>query len=428
MKLNRKKQVPIATNNKINFIKPDRITLDNNIPLYAFNAGIQDVIKIDFIFNAGVWYQEKNLVSSATISMLNEGTKNLSSFQIAEKLDYYGAYLTYNVEHDKAIVTLYSLSKYMEETLNIFADIILNPIFPANEFEIYLKKRKQSFIVENSKAKSLAHKKFQEVIFSENCPYGRKTVVEDFDNLELQQIREFYGQHYNSKNCDIIISGKFDKNILSLLNKLFGQSSWDKTVMPVEKNVSINSSLEKKHFVLKENSIQSAIRIGKLCINEQHIDFQSMKILNVLFGGYFGSRLMKNIREEKGYTYGIGSVLVPLQNSGFFVIVAETATEYCKKAVNEIYFEIEKLKQDLVKPNELDTVKNYILGDLMRNFDGAFALADSYRLILDFKLNSNYYEKYVEQIKSITPLELNKIATKYLVADKMYEVIVGNRY
>ena len=178
-------------------------------------------------------------------------------------------------------------------------------------------------------------------------------------------------------------------------------------------------------FVEKENVTQSAIRLGKIIINKTHPDYHKLNVVNTILGGYFGSRLMKTIREKKGYTYGISSVLVSLKHAGYFVILSEVGTNVAKNTIADVITEIKKLRLEKISQQELDLVKNYMLGDLLRSFDGPFEISASFINIIDLGLDTNYYDKAIDAIRTITPDEIILIANKYLQEDILIKTIAG---
>jgi len=423
--LNRNTAPGIKIINKLEVIQPKQYTLKNNIPVYAINAGTQDIIKIELIFCAGTYYQQEKLVAQFTSKMLIEGTRNQSANEIADIFDFYGAFVHTEVEKDKAYVALYCLNKHVSNVLPSFEDIIKNAIFPENEFSILKQNQKQQHIINNQKVNYIARLKFPSIVFGEFHPYGAYADIEDYNNLQRQYLLDFYKKHYKAGNCKIIIAGKVMDEHLTLLDSYFGKNDWLSDDKIDVKSYNINSSSEKKHFIIKEDALQSAIRIGKVFVNKTHKDYMGLLILNTILGGYFGSRLMNNIREDKGYTYGIGSAIASFINSGFFYIASEVGTNVCKKAIDEIYKELKTLRTKLVSKTELDLVKNYILGTLLRNADGPFALSDRFKGLLEYGLNEDYYVSFVEKINNITPTELNQLSQNYLHEESMYELIVG---
>lgn len=410
---------------KIDILKAVQHQLKNDVPLHIINEGTQDVIRIDFYFTAGSWYQEKPLIAMATNAMLNEGTKNLTSAQIAEKLDFYGAFLQPHAEKHTACISLYTLKKHFPKTIEIVEDIIKNSIFPEKEFDTYIQKRKQQFIVDDTKVEVLARRKFNEILFGSNHPYGQAADLEDFDNLTTEELICFHKKLYAASNCEIIISGKVDDKDIELVDNHFGGNDWNRPTIFEKKTFEIDSSEQKNHIVLKDDAVQSAIRMGKVLFNKLHPDFMGMQILNTIFGGYFGSRLMTNIREDKGYTYGIGSGIISLRDSGYLTIASEVGVDVCKDAVKEIYVEMAKLRDELIPEEELSRVKNYILGQMLHKFDGPFSLADSFWSIHEYHLDYSYFDKYIKTVREITAEDLNKLANKYLKQESILEAIAG---
>ena len=182
-----------------------------------------------------------------------------------------------------------------------------------------------------------------------------------------------------------------------------------------------------RQSIEKEGALQSAIRIGKLMFNKTHPDFQSLQVLNTVYGGYFGSRLMSNIREDKGYTYGIGSGLVSLQHGGYFFITTEVGVDVTAKAIKEIYFEMDRLRKEKITTDELQLVKNYLLGTFLRSVDGPFAMADRFKGILNYNLGYDYFDRYIATIRAVSASDLMGLANTYFDKDSMIELVVGKR-
>ncbi|MCB2195067.1 MAG: insulinase family protein [Bacteroidetes bacterium] len=425
MTLNRTYQPDFKTIDHIDIPIPEKIILANGIETFLIEAGTQDVIKIDIFFNAGSWYQPKPVIASTVNEMLIEGTRNLTSKQIAEKLDFYGAFIHAQPTKDFGNVSLYTLKKYLPETIKILDDIIKNPTFPEDELSIFLNKRKQKFQIEIEKVSHIARREFNEQLFGKNHPYGIKADLNDYDNISRQDIVNFHSAYYCANNCKIIISGKVDDSVNDLVNQHFGSNDWKNDSLNISKKCTIESPTKLESFIPKEDVTQSAIRLGKVTINKDHPDFHKLEIVNTILGGYFGSRLMKTIREEKGYTYGINSVLVSFKHAGYFVILSEVGADVAKAAIEDSQKEIKRLREETISRDELALVKNYMLGDLLRSLNGAFEIASSFKSLIEHSLNLNFFNKQMETIQSITPDEIRKIADKYLHEDTLVKTIAG---
>jgi len=165
--------------------------------------------------------------------------------------------------------------------------------------------------------------------------------------------------------------------------------------------------------------------MGLPFINRSHPDFPAVQVLNTVLGGYFGSRLMNNIREDKGYTYGIGSGIAAYKQAAALFIATEVGTDVCKAATIEIEKEINLLKTDLVPAEELSLVRNYMLGSLLGSLENVFSHADKFKNLYFSGLDYEYYDRYTDVVKSITAGELLKLANEYLDFDRFYKVIVG---
>lgn len=425
--LNRKAAPAFKTVEKIEMIRASETRLRNNIPVYAVNAGTQDLIKIEFLFAAGMYQQNTTLQATTVNSMLEEGTSKMNAAQIADAVDFYGAFLEVGVEQDSASVILYTLNKHLEATLPVVEQVIKDALIPQEELDIHLKNKKQKFLVNNQKVATLARKHFAELVFGEKHPYGIDVKIGDFDRIKREDLLGFYRTHYNSSNCKIILAGKVSDRTYTLLDEHFGGSDWNTGDKVPQKAVITTPTTQHEHIIYKEDAIQSAIRIGKLMFNKTHADFHPMQVLNTVLGGYFGSRLMSNIREDKGYTYGIGSGLVSLRHAGYFFISTEVGVDVCKSAIHEIYSEMKRLREELVGEEELQLVKNYMLGTFLRNTDGPFALADRFKGIMEYNLGYGYFDQYIATVKNISAAQLRELANKYLAEESMIELVAGKK-
>jgi zinc protease len=413
---------------QVSLIRASEKKLGNGIPVYTVNAGSQDLVRIELVFNAGFIVQPAPLISATVNDLLDEGTATMTAQQIADRIDYYGAFLETEVAHDEASVSLFTLNKYLGDVLPVVEELVKGPVFSGKELAVNLQNRKQKFIVSTQKVADMARKKFNQLLFGNNHPYGYFVQLEDYDKVFREQLVEFHGQHYRADDCRIIISGKVDDNAIKLLDKHFGGSDWTrKSPIKNANNYHIDATQKGSHLVLKEDALQSAIRIGKVMFNKTHPDYLPMLVLSTVLGGYFGSRLMSNIREDKGFTYGIGSAMVSLKESGYFFIATEVGVEVTQKAIDEIYKEMRRLREEPVGMNELGLVRNYLLGSFLGSVDGPFALADRFKGILLYGMGYEYYDNYINAIKTTSPERLMELAQKYFKEEDMIELVAGKK-
>jgi predicted Zn-dependent peptidase len=287
-----------------------------------------------------------------------------------------------------------------------------------------MKKRYNKFLVEKDKVNRIASDQFFESIFGKQHPYGRQTIPDDFGRLDSVLLRNFHSSFYRPDNMAVFVSGKIHKDISLLLNAYFGDIAIPEEIK--NKNTSPPAAQKEKVIhIEKKGALQSAIKIGTPSINKRHEDYHGLKVLNLILGGYFGSRLMKNIREDKGYTYGISSSVISLNLTGFISISTEVSNKFTQNAIDEIYKEIRRLQIEPVNREELSVIRNFMLGELVRMFDGPFESAESFRSVWEFGFDNSYYLRFAERIKKIKPDELMALAQKYYNIDELFEVTAG---
>lgn len=409
--------------NEIEFIKPCFSKLNNDIPVYTVNAGEQDLVRLEFIFENVNWDVKKPLQAIAVNGLINSGSLKLTAQQIAEKVDYYGAFLQTEYNVDYTTITLYSLTKHLPAVLPILWAIVNESIFPQQELEIYQQNQKQKLQVSLEKNDYLARKAFADAIFGATS-YGLSIELSDYDNLQRADLLAYFKSAYQASNCTIIIAGKFLEKDFDVLNHVFG-GKWNNDGSGSLQTFGFESAKNKDIYLEKPDAIQSAIRMGNLSINRNHADFPSLQVLNCVFGGYFGSRLMANIREDKGYTYGIGSAVASLKQAGYFFVATEVGTDVCGATIVEIEKEVNSLRVDLISDEELSLVSNYMLGALLGSLENAFSHADKFKNIHFSRLDYSYYDDYIHTVKNITAERLKVVANQYLDWNEMTKVVVG---
>ncbi len=423
--INRTLPPPSFAINNVELLKAQEHTLSNGLKLYSINGGTEEVVRIEFIFDAGNNKEKKALVSNAVNHLLNAGTTTMNSLELMEKIDFYGAYFQHEVNFDKATVSLYTLNKYLKETLTVVNEILTDSIFPEREIQTYIENTKQRLQINLTKNDFLARRIFNSVLFGADHPYGRMVQLADCDKLKQADLVEFFKSNYKFSNCTIIASGLVDENVLSTINQVIGTQSFHPTEAKISQQV-IQVKPTKEYYE-KADALQSAIRIGKLMVNKTHTDYIELQVLNTILGGYFGSRLMANIREDKGYTYGIGSGIASMKELGFFYIATEVGVEVCDSAINEIHFEINRLRTELVPQEELDLVKNYLLGSFLGSIENVFSYADKFKGIYTYGLDYSYYEHYFEKVKAVNSQRIMDLAIEYLDPKTLSEVVVGKK-
>ena len=408
--------------------RPERRQMKNGIPLNIIRAGSQEVVRFDVLIGAGQWHQTQSLQAMFTNRMLREGTQSLVSAQIAEKLDYYGAWLELSSSPNCGFITLYSLNKYFPHTLAIIADMLMNPTFPEKELGVVLEANRQQFLVNSERVEVIARKQFNRSLFGEAHPFGRFAVESDYGQITSEVLREFYRKHYHSGNCSVYVSGKVTPEIIRCIEENLGDVPWGeiKEVEPL-KLIEPRQTTEKRIFVEKADALQSSLKMGCFMMDRTHPDFLKTRAMVTLFGGYFGSRLMSNIREDKGYTYGIGAGIVNCPGSGVMAITTEADNRYIEAIITEVYHEIDRLCNDLVPQEELEMLRGYMLGDFCRSYEGPFSLSEAWIYVETAELDEDFFVRQVDSIRSITAEEIRTLAQRYLCKESLIEVVAGEK-
>jgi len=409
----------------ISFIKPVKYVLDNGIPAFVVNAGQQDLVRIEFIFENVNWDGSKPLQALAVNHLVNNGTAQLTAWEIAEKVDYYGAFLQTEYGADQSAVKLYTLNKHLAEILPVLYAILNESEFPDQELGIFIQNQKQSLQVNMQKNDFLARKHFAHALFGDT-PYGVNIGTDDYDRVNREELLAYFSAAYRPEHCTIVVAGKFETEEFGILNRVIGQP-WKNSASSVVNSFSLPVPVGGDIFVERPESLQSAIRMGTLAIPRSHADFPGLQVLNCVLGGYFGSRLMANIREDKGYTYGIGSAIASLKDVGYLFIATEVGADVCSAALSEIEKELSTLKQELVGPEELDLVRNYMLGAMLGSLENAFSHADKFKSIYFSGLDYDYYERYIDTVKTISAERLRQLAQQYLDITRFTRVVAGRR-
>ena len=399
-------------------------TLSNGLAVYWLNGGVQDVVEIDWVFPAGLWYEPSSGIAHATAGLLKNGTHKRTAQQINEALEFYGATVKANAGNDFATVTLYSLTKHLPQVLPILFEMFTEASFPEDEIATYKQNTIQRLLVSLRQSEFVANQRIDAMIFGENHPYGRFTQKETIEALSQEGIKTFYKKHYDLSGVQIFMAGKVGAEEVAVLEEIFGGVSINKNSKKTVAASITPDSNRLQHLVNDPNSVQAAIRIGKRFPNRLDPDFAPMIVLNTLFGGYFGSRLMSNIREEKGYTYGIYSSLSPFIHDGALTIHTEVGRDVYEDAVKEIYKEMEIICSETIDEEELLLVKNYLLGNMLGDLDGPFSILHRWRTLILNGLTVEHFNKNINIYKNVTVEELSAIARKHFTKESFFEITV----
>lgn len=422
--LNRTIAPPIV--DAVNFnlqLKPyQKFTLKNGVEVYTVNAGAEEVMALEWVFRAGNSYEDKNLVAATANFLLKNGTSSKTAFQINEHFDYYGSYLNRACYNETATLSLHTLTRHIGKLLPAVRELLTDATMPQEELDIYRQNMKQRLKVNLKKADFIAGRLIDVYLFGKEHPYGKYSSAEDFDALQQEEIKAFYKKYYQQGNLVIFASGRLPTNLEALLNEHFGDLP-NGTIPQVD--IPPTPATERKYRIINdEKGVQGSIRLARPFPNRHHPDFLKAQMLNALFGGFFGSRLMENIREDKGYTYGIHSYLQNHISQSAWMVTTEAGRDVSEATIEEVYKEMKILREELVDDEELLLVRNYMMGSILGDLDGPFQIMARWKNIILNDLDGSYFNNSINAIKTVSAEELRALAQKYLKPEDFYELVV----
>jgi zinc protease len=425
MVLNRTVAPPIKDAVEFNIIlKPyQKVSLANGVPVYYINDGAEEVSMIEFVFNAGNAFENKNMVASAANYLVKNGTGKKTALEINEHFEYYGAYLSRSCQNETSSITVHCLSKHVKEILPVIREIITDSVFPDQELEIFKQNSIQRLAVSMQKCDFVANRLIDQYLYGFEHPYGRVSSVADIQAITRDDLVNFFREFYVNAKCTIFAAGKLPTDFGELLDTHFGDLKLNEN-LPAVIHKAETASDKKVRVVNDPNGVQGAIRIARPFPNRHHPDFKKVMVLNILFGGFFGSRLMSNIREEKGYTYGIHSFLENHIQESAWVITTEAGKDVCEAAIDEVYKEMKILREEPVDQEELLLVKNYMMGISLGDVDGPFHVISRWKNLILNDLDEKYFYESMNTIKNISAEELMELSNKYLLPEEFFELVV----
>ncbi|WP_192823064.1 pitrilysin family protein [Rufibacter sp. LB8] len=405
-------------------IEPTLLQTGSGAKVHVYQNTVQPVVRVEFVFKAGKWYQPKAAVASLTAKMLKEGTATHTAKGIADFIDFYGASLEVTHGFDRSTVTLYCLSKYLPALLPLAFELILSPSFPEEEFELTKKRIAQSLTVDKQKNSYIATEHFTTTIYGKGHPYATFISEEEIEKVCLQDVKDFHKSSYSFSEAEVFICGDIGSGDLELILKKLEVDSFPFSAAPYSSPFKSESNPAYLK-VSSSNQMQAAVRVGKVSISPQSEYYSALFFLNHVLGGYFGSRLMTNIREDKGFTYGIHSSISAKEHSTLFSIGTDIKGDKIEETLKEIEAELQQLIEASLTEEELETVKKHILGKFLNDQSTVFDKMDRYKQNILLGLPSDSLTILSRNIEEMSIDELSKVAANYLKPDSMYRIVVG---
>lgn len=418
--MNRTAQPTVFPVEHIDFVKPHIFDVTEHVRLLWMKDVANDTVRLDLYFDAGI-NRGTNSIPAIVHSLLFSGTKDKNSVDIHEGIDALGGFLDTDLSFETAVVSVYCLREHLTNISGLIAEAINGLAFREHEVEDSLRSMGHKFRENQQKVRNVAQQQFRKALFESHSDYATLAAETDFETADYMGMKHFFRDHYLNGLTRITLVGNVEQDAVDALIDLFGKWSAD---APPQFGRDFSAIQKQLHFPI-DGAVQTAIRMGKILFPKQHPDYIGFQLVNTILGDYFGSRLMSNIREDKGYTYGIGSAMMELHNSGYFVIVTEVGKDVCDATLSEIRYELKRLQEEPVSAEELELVKNYMLGQLLKSADGPYAMMDMYNSADIYGLDLSFYDEIIEQIRTITPERIQELAKRHLNWEDFLIVTAG---
>jgi len=422
--LDRQVAPPVQPLASVTLPTADVFSLPNGARLHVLHNDAQPIIRLEIAFRAGKWYDPSPGISLLTARMLLEGTRTHTARQIADEVAFYGASLECEQGFDRTTLTLYCLSRHLEKLLPLVSAVITEPTFPAVELEMLKTRTIQNVRVERQKTSYLASERFSQNLYGLTHPYGLVFNEPLFREVAREALVAFHQTYYTLDTSEVFLCGDVSEAQCSLVQTCLGsiEAPTSTAIKPV---TSMPTGFSPAAQVLVADSSQSSLRIGRLWPNLTHPDTHALQVLVKVLGGYFGSRLMKNIREDKGFTYGIYASISTRENASNLIIGTDVNAASTQEAIAEVHYELTRLQREPVPVEELQIVKNYMAGKFANELSTVFEQCDKYKNIVFLNLPTSYYTDFLTQIAKADPVSLLELAQQYLSPEDMTEVVAG---
>ncbi|MBS1794295.1 MAG: insulinase family protein [Acidobacteria bacterium] len=410
----------------------EKTKLSNGLNVWVVRQNELPIVSMNLVTNAGGMFDpaDKSGVSSFTAGMLNQGTKTRSAIDIANQLQSIGASVNAGADWDSGGVSMQTLTKNLDQALDLFADVVVNPSFPANEMETQRRRLMTSFIQRKANATAVAGVVYSRVLYGDQI-YGRQLSGDEksVKALTRDDLVNFYNTYYRPNGSTLIVAGDVEtKTLLPKLEKAF--ANW-KGEAPAANGKAGGEKMAAKpgiYLVDKPGAPQSSVSIGQVGVERSNPDYFALQVMNSILGGGGTARLFMNLREDKGYTYGAYSRFVYRRGAGPFSASGEIQTGSTKEAVIEFMKELNGIRgARAVTPAELEVNKQSLIRRYPGGFETVGQISNQLSNLVVYGLPDTYFNDYIGKINAVTIDDVNRVANKYLDPSKMAIVIVGDR-
>lgn len=422
----RSQRPPVTPFTNVHLVFPECQTLSCGIPIWVINGGDEQVCRLSVYVAGGTIHEKQPLLSLLAPLMVLEGSEHFDTRQIAEQLDYYGAWKN-ALNHDTmSELSLSSISEHYGKIVPLLVDGLAHATFPESEFEMYKQRYAASYATMRNRVKYLAGVEMRRLYYGDGHPLVADVDPQALLQLTVDDLKAFYTRFFHPSNCRVVLSGKVTDEMVRLTDETFAK--WvDSTPAETMPEWCIQPSDKMLSVVDKPGAVQAAVAMTIQSIGRTHPDYLLLRLLCTVLGGYFGSRLMSNIREEKGYTYGINAFLSGRAEDGYIGVSTECDVRYTWQVIEEVKHEMQRLCDEPISLDELNLVRQYMLSDQVKTLDTPFNLASYVSSTWLYGVYPEYYNRQIDTILHAAPFQLQQVAQRYLNLEKLRIVIAGDK-
>lgn len=418
---------PISGYKKVALHFPEPVMLRNGIPVWVVGDGDDEVNRLDVLVGGGAYQEQKPLLAYLAGMLCFEGNANMSAEAISEAFDYYGALKSAQPHDHCTMLSVSSLNHTFVHIADILRGCMQHPTYSPAECALYQQCIASNLATAMERVDYLASVELKRMYYGKHHPGAKEVTPDGVKGITGDDLKQFHQQYYHADNVRIVFSGKVTDREMKILDSTLG--AWDNHGMKVDESVvpEIQSTSEKLSIIDKPEALQSAIEMCIPAVPRRHPDYFKLRLLVTAFGGYFGSRLNMNIREDKGYTYGIHAMLLGKSHEAVISIYSSCATDHTWKLIDEVKHEMARLREELMSEAELHTVKQHMLSELMKTLDTPFSKA---RYVGDWftcGVYPEYFNNQVDAIMECRAEDVREMAQKYLLDDKILLAIAGDK-
>lgn len=410
----------------------DKQKLSNGMNVWFVRQSELPIVSMNMVLNSGGTADPQNRagLASMTASLLDDGTKTRSAVDIANALQSIGANLGTGSGWDSANVTMQSLTKNVDQALEIYADVVTNPIFPETELETLRNRTLVGFRQRKDNPNAIANIVYNQLLYGKNHPYGKSLGGDEtsIKAINKAEIEKFYSTYYRPNNATLIVVGDTDsKTMMPKLEKAF--ANWKTSEVP-QMTIPSAANFDKPgiYIVDKPGAAQSVVTIGQIGVARDNPDFFPLQVMNSILGGQFSARVNMNLREEKGYTYGARTGYSFRRGAGPFEASADVQTAVTKESVQEFLKELNGIRGAMpVTQAELDYNKQSLIRRYPAGFETNGQISGQLANLVIYGLPDSYFNEYISNVQKVTIEDVNRVANKYLTPDQMAILIVGDK-